>query len=74
MQPEQADRLVGGPDAVLVVDDVALVKQARHSVAVQRQYCGQLGKKVNCQALVSLTLARIAMCNSGSRNMKPFQG
>src|SRR3954467_1568474 len=52
-----ADRLVGGPDAALVVDDTALVKQGRHSVGVKRQYCGQLGKRANCQSLVSLTLA-----------------
>jgi SRSO17 transposase len=53
-----ADRLVGGADAVLVADDTALVKQGRYSVGVKRQYCGQLGKRANCQSLVSLTLAR----------------
>ncbi len=53
-----ADRLVGGPDAVLVVDDTALPKQGRHSVGVARQYCGRLGKRANGQVLVSLTLAR----------------
>src|SRR5690349_10837266 len=54
---EQADRLVGGPEAALVIDDTALPKKGRLSVGVARQYCGQLGKRANCQALVSLTLA-----------------
>jgi hypothetical protein len=53
-----ADRLVGGSDACLVIDDTALPKKGTLSVGVARQYCGQLGKKANCQALVSLTLAR----------------
>lgn len=54
----QADRLVGGPGAFLVVDDTALPKKGTRSVGVARQYCGQLGKQANCQSLVSLTLAR----------------
>lgn len=54
----EADRLVGGPDAYLVIDDTALPKKGELSVGVARQYCGQLGKKANCQSLVSLTLAQ----------------
>jgi SRSO17 transposase len=53
-----ADRLVGGPGAVLVIDDTALVKQGWHSVGVKRPYCGQLGKRAKCPSLVSLTLAQ----------------
>src|SRR5918912_4258172 len=54
----EADRLVGGPDACLIIDDTALPKKGTLSVGVARQYCGQLGKRANCQVLVSLTLAR----------------
>jgi SRSO17 transposase len=53
----QADRLVGGSDAVLVIDDTALPKKGMHSVGVARQYASALGKRANCQTLVSLTLA-----------------
>lgn len=54
----QASSLVGGEDAVLVIDDTALPKKGRHSVGVAPQYAGVLGKRANCQTLVSLTLAR----------------
>ena len=54
----QADRLVGGGDAVLVIDDTAVPKKGRHSVGVAAQYASALGKTANCQTLVSLTLAR----------------
>lgn len=53
----QADRLVGGSSAVLVIDDTALPKKGRHSVGVAPQYASVLGKNANCQTLVSVTLA-----------------
>lgn len=53
----QADRLVGGTDAFLVIDDTALPKKGNRSVGVAPQYASILGKRANCQTLVSLTLA-----------------
>lgn len=53
----QADRLVGGSDAILVIDDTALPKKGNRSVGVAAQYASALGKTANCQTLVSLTLA-----------------
>ncbi len=53
----KADGLLGGEDAVLVVDDTALPKKGNASVGVAPQYASALGKQANCQTLVSLTLA-----------------
>lgn len=53
----QADAMLGGDDAFLIVDDTALPKKGTHSVGVAPQYASALGKNANCQTLVSLTLA-----------------
>jgi SRSO17 transposase len=55
---EKAQAMVGGPEAVLIIDDTALLKQGKRSAGVARQYAGAAGKTTNCQTLVSLTLAR----------------
>src|SRR5439155_512802 len=39
----QADRLVGGSDAVLVIDDTAIPKKGTYSVGVAAQYASALG-------------------------------
>ncbi|MEZ2224513.1 IS701 family transposase, partial [Rhizobium sp. RCC_161_2] len=54
----QADKIVGSLDAYLVIDDTGLPKKGDHSVGVAPQYASMLGKRANCQTLVSLTLAR----------------
>ena len=53
----QADALVGGGDAWLIIDDTALPKKGRASGGVAPQYASSLGRNANCEALVSLTLA-----------------
>jgi len=54
----ETDRMAGERDAVLVVDDTTRPKKGRHAVGVAPQYLSAQGKTGNCQAMVSLTLAR----------------
>ena len=54
---QQSDNLVGGERGWLIIDDTALPKKGNASVGVAPQYVSALGKDVNCQTLVSVTLA-----------------
>ncbi|NHO33958.1 IS701 family transposase [Acetobacter sp. LMG 1636] len=58
-----ADHLVGGERSWLIIDDTSLPKKGEHSVGVAPQYASTLGKKANCQTLVSVTLVSVTLAS-----------
>ena len=57
----RADQLAGGPDAILIINEISVPKKGTRSVGVAPQYALALDKTINCQILILLTITRNAV-------------
>ena len=48
---------IGEADGILILDPTSFPKKGKESVGVQRQWCGRLGKRENCQVATFLAYA-----------------
>src|ERR1700733_12969608 len=64
----QADRLVGGNDAILVIDDTAIPKKGKHSVGVAAQYASALMRTL------AATIKARWICEQAHQQMKEELG
>jgi SRSO17 transposase len=55
---QEVDGDLGDTDGVFTLDGSDFLKQGQQSVGVKRQYCGEVGKKANCQAGIYLGYAQ----------------
>ncbi|WP_342707106.1 transposase, partial [Nitrosomonas halophila] len=57
----EADALLGGDKATLIIDESGFAKKGEASAGVARQWNGRLGKVDNCQVGVFANLCRDSM-------------
>ncbi|WP_090330497.1 transposase [Nitrosomonas sp. Nm51] len=59
----ETDALLGGTEAILIIDESGFAKKGESSAGVSRQWNGRLGKVDNCQVGVFASLCQNSMAS-----------